>query len=163
MRRILTALVLTATLTATLVLAGCSLLPFGNDDPTSGGSDGSGGSSGQTGDTGQGGDADDDAVVSGSGQLPAGWPTEVFVPDGEVTDAVGSPGNWVAVIAVEDAVAAFNQISAELKGAGFTALSETSGENGSIGVYQNETYQVQVLANQDSGTPSVTYTIVEKG
>ena len=66
MRRLLTALVLTGT----LALAGCSLLPFGNDDPTSGGSDGSGGRVRTA--AGSGGEADDDAVVSGSGQLPAG-------------------------------------------------------------------------------------------
>jgi hypothetical protein len=164
MRRTLS---LAAVIAAALVLAGCSMLPFGNDDPTSGGSDGSGGSGG-TGQPGDGsqddGSADDDAVVSGSGQLPASWPAEVHVPeDGEVVTAVESPGSWVAQVAVSDGVAAFTEVSAQLKAAGFTALAETTTASGSIGVYENGQYQVQVLSNQDSGGWALTYSIVAKG
>lgn len=166
MRRTLSLIPLLA---AALLLAGCSILPFGDDDPATGGSDGSGGSggTGQSGpsDPGSGdeGAGDDDAVVVGPGQLPASWPVEVHVPDGEVVNAVESPGSWVAEISVADEVAAFAEVGAELKAAGFTAIAETSGANGSIGVYESERYQVQVLANRDAGGPTLTYAIVAKG
>lgn len=164
---------LIAVAAAALLLAGCSLLPFGgSDNPTGGGSDGGGGSgqsdgddqsgSGDQSDGGdQGGDGDSPNPV-GSGRLPASWPEEIYVPDAPVSSSIESPGSWVVVIDVADPMAAFVDISSHLTASGFTAVSESIGES-SIGIYQNDVYQVNVLANDDSGTPSVTYAVVQKG
>lgn len=167
MRRMLP---LTALAAGTLLLAGCSILPFGNDTPATGGSDGSGGSSGM-GQSGQNGPTappsdegtgDDSAIVMGPGRLPASWPAEIYVPDGEVVNAIEAPGSWVAEISVNDEVAAVAEVSAALQDAGFTVIAETSSGSGSIGVYENARYQVQVLGTNTGGGPSLTYSIVEK-
>jgi hypothetical protein len=157
---------LSALVAATLLLAGCALLPFGGGpNPNGGGSDGSGGS-GETsegptpGD--QGGDADDDTPAVGSGRLPASWPDSIYVPDAPISSSIESPGSWVVVIDVDDPAAAFADIAAHLKASGYTAVTESVGES-SIGIYDNGEFQVNVLANDDSGTPSVTYAVVGKG
>jgi len=164
MRRMLT---LTAVAAAALVLAGCSILPFGDGGPATGGSDGSGGSAGtgQSGQTGPApgdeGEGDDGTVVLGPGRLPASWPSDVYVPDGEILNAVEGPGTWVAEVAVADVATAAAEVSAALQAAGFTIVAETGSGSGWIGVYEDDRYQVNVLGS-DSGTPKLTYSIVEK-
>lgn len=151
-----------------LLLAGCSLLPFGDDDPKSGGSQGDGGSGGtgqeqpSTPGDGEGGDADDDAVSTGKGQLPASWPDSIPVPEnGTIDSAIESPGSWVVSVQVPELLPAFDEVSGGLKANGYTATVETGGDV-PIGLYDNGTYQVTLLADDTSGTPTLTYSVIEK-
>lgn len=100
------------------------------------------------------------------GSLPAGWPSEVPVIEGDVVGGGKNPdggSGWVAVIK-SDAADPLADAKAQLEGAGFTAPEgvtpadipglEGLGEGSFFG--QNATYAV-VVAGSDQG---VLYTVV---
>ena len=161
---------------ALVVLAGCATpTPTGG----TGGDGGSGGTSGRPGtsqddtgsgsDDGGGSDSDGGSDESGSGQplsgrLPADWPADVVVPEGEIVQSMSMGGSWVALIDVDDTATAFASSSASLVAAGYTVVSEIATDHGSVGVYENAERQVQVaVATVPEAGWSMSYTITEKG
>lgn len=157
---------------AALTLAGCSTpTPAGG----TGGNGGSGGTNGRP-DTSQetsGTDAGaDDSSDSDSddigepliGSLPADWPAEVVVPNGEIVQALSMGSSWLALIDVADTATAFASSSTSLQAAGFAVVSEVVTDHGSVGIYENAELQVQIaVATSPEAGWTMSYTITEKG
>ena len=65
------------------------------------------------------------------------------------------------MVKVSDTEASFAEASQKLKDAGFEALAEQSGSEGSFGAFQNDKYQVQVTsADSPDYGPSTNYVVV---
>ena len=165
------ALLIAGALVTALALAGCS-----SPEPPSGGTDGGGGSGGTNGrpgtsqdDTGSDSDSDTgetDPENGGplSGRLPADWPADVVVPDGEIVQAMSMGSNWIALIDVADTATAFAESSTSLQAAGYTVVSEVVTYHGSVGIYENDERQVQIaVATEPEAGWTMSYTITEKG
>jgi hypothetical protein len=165
-------LVVAAALATVLALAACSTpTPSGG----TGGNGGSGGTSGQQGSSqGEPGSGDSGSAGSGSsgpatprpmtGRLPAGWPADVVVPEGEIVQAVSLDGSFVALVDVADTASAFAASSTSLQAAGYTVVSEIATDHGAVGVYENAERQVQVaVATSPDAGWTMSYTITEKG
>lgn len=134
-----------------LLLSGCFGVP---SIPPTGGSEG-GGTSGQTDDSTSG-----DEMFQG---LPATFPTDVPLLPGEVAMGIDVGTGWAVIVLVDDLQTDFEAASALLKGAGFEALTESSSDDGSFGVFENAKYQVQVTASdaEDYGL-NLNYLVVKK-
>jgi hypothetical protein len=153
-----------------LALTGCSTpAPSGG----TGGDGGSGGTNGRPGatqddtttepdDAGDSGTPDDGAPLTG--RLPADWPADVVVPEGEIVQSMSMGSSWLALIDVADTAAAFATSSASLQAAGYAAVSEVVTDHGSIGIYENAELQVQIaVATSPEAGWTMSYTITEKG
>jgi hypothetical protein len=162
-------LITAAALAAILALAGCSTptTPSGG----TGGDGGSGGTNGRPGtsqdDGSSGTDGSDEPSIDDtapvSGRLPADWPAEVVVPEGEITQAMSLGTSWIALIDVADTATAFASSSASLQAVGYTVVSEVVTDHGSIGVYENAELQVQIaVATAADAGWTMSYTITEK-
>ncbi len=167
--------VVAGALAIALALTGCAA-------PTlAGGTGGSGGSGGTSGRPSQGDPGTDGSGSSGSGsegsgssgsdnprplsgRLPADWPADVVVAEGEIVQAVSMGGSFLALVDVADTASAFAASSTSLQDAGYAVVSELATDHGSIGVYENAERQVQVVvaASPDAGW-TMSYTITEKG
>jgi hypothetical protein len=104
------------------------------------------------------------------GSLPDGWPAEVPVIDGEIlvggtaNSDDGTPG-WNVTIKVENE-AVFDDISAQLVGAGFESIDAgelDGGENITSGAFKNANYGVLVAVTGAEGNFVANYTVVEGG
>ncbi|MGX5681534.1 hypothetical protein [Schumannella luteola] len=93
-------------------------------------------------------------------QLPASFPADVPIVEGDVVLAVDMGSGWTVILAVGDTQSAFADASGRLTGAGFTAVVEQSGASGSIGSYTGGEYDVQVTTS-DAGAdgPTITYVV----
>ncbi|KQM83067.1 hypothetical protein ASE68_07265 [Agromyces sp. Leaf222] len=105
--------------------------------------------------------------VSLGGELPAGFPSEIAVVDGEITVGIGTgdSNGWVVVVTTTEADPAAAAASA-LEGSGFaedTTLTEeqlqslTGGQLDAM-VYANDTYRVLLTVQDDT----VSYTVTPK-
>lgn len=96
--------------------------------------------------------------VSLGGQLPAGFPSEIPLIDGEIgfggSAGEGSEAGWVVTIQSE-AADPIAEARAKLEAAGFTAEAGFEGDTGSLAAYRNERYGV-VVAGETGG---VLYTV----
>lgn len=143
------------------LLAGCF---FGGPSTTGGGGTGGGGQSGGTTadeTTSPPGDVDLEDFVG----LPSGFPaSEIPLVEGDIPIGVDLGTGWSVVVKVADFSAAFAEASDKLKSAGFEAQAENITADGSIGVYINDKYQVNLTAgeNPDYG-PSLNYVVVKLG
>lgn len=137
-------------LAAVLLLAGCAAPSTGGDtDPSA------------APDTSDSGDSGDTGIAT---EIPATFPAGIPLIDGEVAAGIDVGTGWSVVIKTDDLAAAYADASTKLKGAGFTADTETdSGAAGAFGQFQNAEFTVQVTAadSMDYG-PSVTYLVVIK-
>jgi len=105
--------------------------------------------------------------VSLGGELPAGFPSEIPIVDGEITVGIGTgdANGWVVVVTSSEADPAAAAASA-LEGAGFAEDATLTDEQkqaltgGQLDatVYANDTYRV-LLAVQDD---TVSYTVIPK-
>jgi hypothetical protein len=149
--RLSAAVLLAALLLTTPVLAGCA-----PSIPALGGS--------VTGDDADSGDAD--AAADGA-EVPADFPAEIPLIDGEVLSGVslGSEGAqvWSVLIAVDDG-SAFDEITRQLEGVGFVAsgLGGTT-ELGSTGTFSKDPYDISVAVSggSDAGW-AAKYTVSEQ-
>jgi hypothetical protein len=146
-------------LAASVALAGCTSAPS-----TTGGGTGGGGQSGSS--DGQSQDSTtSESDLAGFEGVPATFPeAEVPIIGGDVPFGVDLGTGWTVIVQVDDTSAAFTDASSRLKGAGFTAVTESTTAEGSFGVFDSTKYQVQVTAadTADYGT-CVTYVVVLKG
>jgi hypothetical protein len=171
-RRLTAIPLLAGAVAVAIALAGCSTPTPSGGTGGNGGSGGSEGTNGRPGssqdDSGSGaGDSGSDGSGSGqplSGRLPAGWPDDVVVPEGDIVQAVGMGSSYVALIDVDDPATAFASSSASLQAAGYTVVSEVASDHGSVGIYENAERQVQVaVATASEAGWTMSYTITEKG
>ena len=165
--------VIALALGAALALTGCSTpTPSGG----TGGDGGSGGTNGRPGTSeetsGTGSDPDDtDTDDTGSddgepltGRLPADWPADVDVPEGDIVQSMSLGTSWLALIDVDDTATAFSSSSTSLQTAGYTVVSEVVTDHGSIGIYENAELKVQIaVATSPEAGWTMSYTITEKG
>ena len=162
-------LMIAGALAMALALLGCSTPP--TPAGGTGGDGGSGGTNGRPGtsqdDTGSDSGAGETDPENGgplSGRLPADWPADVIVPDGEIVQAMSLGTNWIALVNVADTASAFASSSTSLQAAGYTVVSEVTTDHGSIGVYESAELQVQIaVATAPEAGWTMSYTITEKG
>ena len=150
-------------LAACLAMSGCSSTP--TDGSTGGGTAG-GGTSGQS-DDGNTDTETDAGTNSGLDQyqgLPETFPTDIPLIEGDVAFGIDLGTGWSVVIPVADLAAAYADASSKLTGAGFTAQVDQSSDEGSIGVFLSDKYQINVTsADSPDYGPSITYVVVING
>jgi hypothetical protein len=149
------AAVLAALLLVPAVLAGCSLPgsggPGGTDDPA------------------VSGPAPDDTAGDGGGdpatQVPATFPSDIPLVDGEVLESADLGTGWVVLFGVDDAIASFDSGADALVAAGFEESERATDETQGFGNFTNDLYQVQLSANTDypGYGQAVAYTVVKRG
>lgn len=96
-------------------------------------------------------------------QLPNGWPAEVEVVKGDISNAVSYSDDagttWAAEVAVSDAEAGYTDAKKKLEAAGFATDSETSFEGSYSGSFSNGTYAVVITAAAIDGGAFVSYLV----
>ncbi len=142
-----------------LALAGCSLPGSGDPGPANTGDNGAATS----------GPAPDGAAGDGGGdpnaQVPATFPSEIPLIDGEVLESADLGTGWVVLFGVDDAIASFNEGADALAAAGFDEDARTADDNQGFGNYTSDVYTVQISANTDypGYGNAVSYTVVKPG
>ena len=150
-----------------LLLSGCF---FGGGASTGSGGTGGDGQSGSGGDNGtnDGGTSTTppgDVELGDFEGLPSTFPTsEVPLVDGDIPIGIDVGTGWSVIVKVADFNTAFAEASDKLTGAGFDSQAENVTAQGSIGVFTNGKYQVNITAseNPDYG-PSLNYVVVKLG
>lgn len=139
-----------------VVLAGCSL------PGADGGSTGDNGAatSGPAPEDGGG-----DGGVDPNTQVPATFPSDIPLIDGEVLESADLGTGWIVLFGVDDAIASFNEGADALAGAGFDEDARTTNDTEGFGNYTNDLYTVQISANVDypGYGQAVSYTVVMPG
>jgi hypothetical protein len=148
------ALALAAVALLPVVLAGCAGAPSGG---------------GETGDNGaatsgpapEGGDGGGDP----NAQVPATFPREIPLIDGDVLESADLGTGWVVLFGVDDAIASFNDGADALAAAGLTEDARTTSETEGFANYTGDLYTVQISANTDypGYGQAVSYTVVKRG
>jgi hypothetical protein len=147
---------LAAVVLVPVVLAGCAL-------------PGAGGGGVSTDDPAVSGPAPDDGAGDGGGdpnaQIPATFPADIPLVDGEVLESADLGTGWVVLFGVDDAIASFDSGADALVAAGFEEAERTTNETQGFGNFTNELYTVQLSANSDypGYGQAVSYTVVKRG
>jgi hypothetical protein len=96
--------------------------------------------------------------------VPATFPSDVPIIDGDVPVGVDLGTGWSIVVQVDDYAKAYVEASGKLTDAGFETIQDGTSGDGSFGAFQNDKYQVQVTATDtaDYG-PAVAYVVVLNG
>ena len=120
-----------------------------------------------------GGGSTDDPAVSGpapeggdpTAQLPATFPPEIPLVEGEVLEASDLGTGWVVLFGVDDAIASFNSGADALAASGFEEVQRSTNETEGFGNFTNDLYTVQLSANTDypGYGQAVSYTVVKRG
>lgn len=96
--------------------------------------------------------------VSVGGELPADFPAEVPLVDGDIVFAAGSNGEgWLVTITAKGADPVAEAVAA-LEAAGFAADTSVSGTDAAASVYSNETYLVFIAGDGEN----LAYTVTAK-
>jgi len=112
------------------------------------------------------GDAVKDAtgldVNLGGKTLPEGFPAEIAIVSGEVSQSgalgLGTEKVWTVGVTVSDLTAGFEEAKTKLLDAGFTATA-AGGEGLNAGIFSNAAYSVLVTATEDATGKTVTYVV----
>jgi hypothetical protein len=152
-RRLAVALV--AAVLIPVVISGCS--PSATPD---GGNTGDNGAA-TSGPAPEGGDGGGDPNT----QVPATFPPEIPLIDGDVLESADLGTGWVVLFGVDDAIASFNEGADALAAAGLTENTRTTTETEGFGNYSDDLYTVQISANTDypGYGQAVSYTVVKSG
>ena len=136
---------------ACLTLVGCA-------NPTSADSSGTAAADGTT------SDSPGDVDLDGFHGVPASFPSDVPIVDGDVPMGIDLGTGWSVVVSVDDIAKSYAEASGKLSAAGFEVLQDGTTADGSFGVFENDKYQVQVTASNtiDYG-PAVSYVVVLLG
>jgi hypothetical protein len=164
--RVLTAIVSLAVASA-LALGGCSLLPRIPSFPAGGQTDGSS-SDTSTDSTSPDSSSSDDLATDPSlnHEIPANFPAEIPVPNLGVVFSLDLSTGWSVVFESADPVADFASVDSAFSSGGWETLESITNDTGAFGVYENDTYQVQVSGvGTEAGydTPVIAYTVVIRG
>ncbi|MBX3098369.1 MAG: hypothetical protein KF761_02210 [Salinibacterium sp.] len=152
-RQSLFAAVLAIGIVTSFMLAGCAT-------PSGGGSDGSGTAGGG----GTSNDSPNDVNLDALHGVPSTFPPEVPLVDGDVPLGLDLGTGWSVVVKVDDYAKSYIEASGKLSAAGFALLQESTSGDGSFGVFEDDTFQIQVTASKtnDYG-PAVSYVVVLRG
>jgi hypothetical protein len=108
---------------------------------------------------------DVDLNLDGSGaSLPADWPAEVPVIDGEIEASVrlgeGSETTWSVTVTIVSVTEAWATIKSDFEAAGFVSDFESVSSEGTLGSFSNGTHSAIVtLADDGSGNATATYVV----
>ena len=108
---------------------------------------------------------DVDLNLDGNGaSMPADWPSDVPVIDGEIQSSVrlgsGDSQTWSVTITVGNMDEAWATVKSDFEGAGFTTDFESVASDGSMGSFSNGEHSAIVSVSDDgSGTASATYVV----
>jgi fermentation-respiration switch protein FrsA (DUF1100 family) len=152
-------------LAASLALTGCSGI-FGGGSGGSGGTGGNGQSGASDGRTSAAAEpsTDDSTGLEGYEGKPTTFPGDVPIIDGDIPFGVDLGTGWTVIVAADDLVAAYQDASGRLTGAGYTSQVSSTTDDGSFGSFDNDKYTIQVTATDNSEYgPSVTYVVILKG
>jgi hypothetical protein len=141
-----------AALVTVLALTGC-----GAPAPSGGGGDGGGGAATSGPAPADGGD--------GAPVIPATFPADVPLIDGDVVYGQDLGTGWVVYIHRDDFLAGYDEAKGLLTGAGFAGDTVNQDETGAFGQFTNDTYTVNLSAGDgaDLGVGlSVGYTVARK-
>jgi len=135
------------------VLAGCSLIPH------VGGGGGGGVTAGPT--VPDAGDGDADTPFD---SLPATFPSDIPLLEGEVVQGIDVGTGWSVLIACDDPVADFNTAADALEAAGYETNARSADNGEGFGNFTNDSYSINLSASDtaDFGTV-VAYTVVKLG
>jgi hypothetical protein len=140
--RIRTGLAIAMAAAAVLLIAGCTAPPGigqGSDPAPSSNGDGTG-------------------VAK---EIPATFPDDIPLIDGEVAAGVDVGTGWSVVILTGDIPASYDEATSALEAAGFAEDYSQISDDGSFGQYTNAQYSVQVTGiDQPDYGPSITYLVV---
>jgi hypothetical protein len=102
-------------------------------------------------------ESDEGTVKVGTGDVPESFPSDLSIPDGDITASVDSPQGAMLTIDVEDPAAAFDEAVADLEANGWTRVMVTDAEGTKMAQYSKGTDSATLLADEASG--QLTYTI----
>lgn len=108
---------------------------------------------------------DVDLNLDGNGaSMPADWPSDVPVVDGEIQSSIrlgsGDSQTWSVTITVGNVDEAWATVKSDFEGAGFMTDFESVGSDGSMGSFSNGQHVAIVSISDDgSGSASATYVV----
>lgn len=101
-------------------------------------------------------------VNLGGKTLPEGFPAEIAIVGGEVSQSgalgLGTEKVWTVGVTVSDLTAGFEEAKTKLLDAGFTATA-AGAEGLNAGIFSNAAYSVLVTATEDATGKTVTYVV----
>jgi hypothetical protein len=106
-----------------------------------------------------------DQVGNSDATMPADFPSEIPLVDGELVEAAGLGTGWVLLFRVDDANAGFAEAADALAGAGFTEDARNASETEGFAQYSSDAYTVQLSSNVEypGYGNAVAYTVVKLG
>lgn len=139
-----------------LSLGGCFLLP-----PLPGPFGGGGGNGGGSSDTTSG----DNGIPLVNQQVPANFPSEVPLPDLDILMSLSvADGSWAITYKANDMLADYDAAVAAYEAAGWEVQTNNRNADGSLAVFSNEPYAVQLFGLPDGGNdydgPVLSFTVV---
>jgi len=148
------------------VLAGCSA----PSAATHGGSGGSSGGSDSSNSAAPSDSPSDGTTGSGDGSdpntysIPATFPKAVPIIEGDVVYSADLGTGWLLWLAHDDFNSGYTDAVSKLKDAGFTGDTAAQTDQGSVGQFSNDKFQVTVTAGDDpTYGKAVSYTVVKLG
>ena len=101
-------------------------------------------------------------VNVGGKTLPEGFPAEITIVSGEISQSgslgLGTEQVWTVGVTVSDLTAGFQEARTKLLDAGFTSTAAAA-EEFNAGIFSNATYSVMVSATEDATGKTVTYVV----
>lgn len=101
-----------------------------------------------------------------SGQLPADFPTNVPLIDGEIVQAakvgLGGGSTWSVTFAVDDVSASMDSAREQLLGAGFNEMTWAETNGMPMGMFEGETYGIILGGIDDDEDRLITYQVIER-
>lgn len=98
------------------------------------------------------------------GSLPADWPQDVPVIEGNIFAAAklgsGAESTWTAQIETDDVAVSYEAVKASLSDAGYELVFDYSSGGIYGGSFDNGTYSVTVASTEDSGQNYITYVVI---
>lgn len=150
-------------LVGALVLTGCSSPSTGGG--TTGGGTSGGGQSGSGGTDTSTGSPDTTGGLEGYQGLPDTFPSaDVPIVDGDVPVGIDLGTGWTVIVKVADIASGYDDAKQKLVAKGFTVETDNVTDQGSVGVFTTDKYQVNVAVTESKAYgPSVNYVVVRKG
>jgi len=145
-------------LAASLTLSGCAGVP------SLGGTGGDGQSGTSDSDTGDSDSPPGDVNLDQFAGVPSTFPSDVPIISGDVPIGIDLGTGWSVVVLADDLDASYEEAKSRLLGAGFTSTADSTTDDGSFGIFENDKYTIQLTASDtaDYGL-AVSYVVVLKG
>lgn len=105
----------------------------------------------------------DVAVDLNGASLPEGWPTEVPVISGDISQSFHSNANgtesWSFLVKIDDIKADFEEAKAKVEAAGFKSTFDSSTDQGSTSMLENGKLTVTLISSDDGTEKMLAYAV----